>query len=102
MTQAEHEAIVNKILANPTDTAEVSILLSELSKDYFVVSETAEKIEKTNVELKVANEKLRSTNMQLFLERGSGPPKQTHQETSTTDESEMTFDNLFNEKGELK
>ena len=102
MTRAEHDEIINKIQANPSDTAEVSLLLTELSKDYFIVSETAEKIEKANQELKLANEKLRSTNMQLFLERGNTPPPKSNTTEPTFAESEISFENLFNEKGELK
>lgn len=80
------------------DVAEIRGALADfqsiLESDYDVHSKTSEELEKA----KTDNEKLRTTNMQLFLQVGD-KGNQTKQKEPT---EKRKFENLFDEKGGLK
>lgn len=80
----------------------LSQLSDEASKDYDNLATLTE----TNSSLLTDNEKLRSANMQLFLRIGESKDETERKkdETGIKDEppKKRSFDNLFNEKGEIK
>lgn len=107
MTGEEHAALIHDIAANLTDQSKVTEMLTRLSNDY---TEMTEKVAKLP-QLEKDNENLRSVNMKLFLQVGDKPKgtgkevdAKEQQETGeiTNTETKPKFDDLFNEKGELK
>lgn len=107
MTGKEHKEITSKLLAlaNPENQGEVSELLTQLTNDY---DETLEQLATANdsVEtLTARNEKLRAVNADLFLQVGTTNKPSGDEGTIKDDEGEETllsYEDLFNEKGELK
>lgn len=73
-------------------------LSEEASKDYDAMATLTE----TNKTLTNDNEALRSANMKLFLRVGETKEGNNGDSTKNNDEAPLTYDNLFNEKGELK
>lgn len=107
MTRDEHKKIVNQLLgmATPENQATASELLTQLTDDYEQTLTSNETLTASNATLTANNEKLRSVNADLFLKVGT-TQKQIHKDTTPgkdeqPDETELTFDALFNEKGEL-
>lgn len=107
MTRDEHKNIVNQLLgmATPEQQAAASELLTQLTDDYEQTLTSNETLTANNATLTANNEKLRSVNADLFLKVGV-TNKQIHKtedksEDGNVDESQLTFDALFNEKGEL-
>ena len=79
----------------------LTALSEECEKDYDNISSLSE----TNKNLLDDNEKLRSANMQLFLRVGESKSKgeKLKDETGIEPEKETRkFEDLFNEKGEIK
>lgn len=72
-------------------------LSEEASKDY----DNLAKLTETNATLLNDNETLRSANMKLFLRVGE-TKGETNNEANTNNDEELTYEKLFNEKGELK
>lgn len=106
MNREEHKQKLNEILGlvAPENQARMSEFLSELSEDYERVLTESEKASNRVSELTTNNELLRAANTKLFLKVGATDKETPHTEkTETTVEgdNEITFDNLFNEKGEL-
>lgn len=110
MKVEEHTQIVQEIAQNLNDQAKVTELLNTLSNDYIKVNEEISKMP----QLAADNEKLRSVNMKLFLQNGSTGTTTASEdiqkkEAAGTDgvegagqENKKKFEDLFNEKGELK
>mgnify|MGYP003298400202 CR=1 FL=1 len=105
MTRDEHKGIVNELLTmvNPDNQANASDLLTQLTDDY---EQTLAGLEQANANvttLTANNETLREVNARLFLRVGepSGGGKITEPEPPK-DDPKLTFEDLFNEKGELK
>ena len=71
-------------------------LQEEVSKDYDDFSS----IRETNNQLSSDNEALRSANMKLFLRIGD--KEESKKEPFDDGKEKRKFENLFNEKGELK
>lgn len=108
MTREEHKAIIQKMLGmvTPDNQANASELLTQLSDDY---EETLTKFETASTsvqELTAKNETLRDVNAKLFLKVGN-TDKETHNQQQNNanvqeqDENKLTYEALFNEKGEL-
>lgn len=79
----------------------LTALSDECANDYDTISSLTE----TNNNLLADNEKLRSANMQLFLRVGESKSKgeKLKDETGIDPEKEpKKFEDLFNEKGEIK
>ena len=113
MTIEEHKNIITEIATNLNDQAKVTSLLADLSKDYSEISSKLDTANTSVVDLTKTNEELRSANMKLFTQIGSSeqpsavldePNKDnpTSESENTNDNKELTYENLFNEKGELK
>lgn len=71
-------------------------LQSEVENDYT----EHEKIVQERDELKLHNDKLTKANMELYLKSGSS--KGTSNNMKEQEPEKLSFDQLFNEKGELK
>lgn len=88
------------------DDVERRELLAQLSDDASKDYDNLATLTETNTSLLNDNEKLRSANMQLFLRIGEDkdPAERKKDETGIKDETKdkRKFDDLFNEKGEIK
>lgn len=76
--------------------------LASLSEHITEVCDLSSKLTEQNETLKNENEKLRSANMQLFLQIGEKKTPEQVNPPSTEPTKKLSFDDLFNEKGELK
>ena len=105
MTRDEHKEIINKVLAmvNPETQADAIDLLDKLSDDYDSTLTANETLTESNTTLTTANNNLRLANGKLLMRVGETTEKITKEtETKTNDDPPaLTFDALFNEKGEL-
>jgi regulator of replication initiation timing len=86
-----------------TDRREILAQLSDsISADYDNFSEVTKQVE----QLTTDNETLRSANMKLFLRVGGKTPEESVKDTTGADpepeEEELKYEDLFNDKGELK
>lgn len=107
MKREEHKELVQKIMANAGNQAELSMLLTQLSEDYEKVLTESETATTNVTNLTTDNENLRRVNMELFLKVGH-----TKQDNPADDKGgnptdnggipELTFEKLFDENGGLK
>lgn len=104
MTREEHKALIQNIMNNASNQAELSLLLTQLSEDYEKVLTESETSASSLATLTKDNEQLRSVNMQLFLKVGHEKPKTEEQKTEVKEENNdnLSYDTLFDEKGVLK
>lgn len=102
MTKEEHTQAIQDIrkLVNDDD-GKITELLTNLSDDYGKILAENSDFQLKNEKLKNDNEKLRDTNMRLFLKVGS-PKEESEEKPEEKEEEKLTFENLFDEKGELK
>lgn len=87
-----------------TDPAKASELLTEMFDNVGTVFDTAENLKNEVEEFKISNEKLRKTNMDLFLKIGDTSIKK-EDETDKIDPEEpkkKSFEDLFTKEGGLK
>ncbi|MBQ8169057.1 hypothetical protein IJZ97_06555 [bacterium] len=108
MTRDEHKGIVNRLLGMVAadNQATASELLTQLTDDYEQTLTASEGFEANVKTLTENNETLRAVNAKLFLRVGeSDPTKKKPDEPgkggNDGDDKKLTFDALFNEKGEL-
>lgn len=99
MKPEEFNAKTQEILGNLTDQAKVSTVLSELIEDYNAVIAEMETARTTAEKLTADNEKLRQANMNLFLKVGE---TKKEEETKQDEDNKPTFEDLFDEDGNLK
>lgn len=106
MTREEHKNIVTQLLGmvTPENQANASQFLTQLSEDYETTLTTSETLQSDHETLKKNFETLRNVNSELFLKVGATRVA-THTEPPKKDEPSeldgLTFEKLFNEKGEL-
>lgn len=107
MTRDEHKNIVNQLLsmATPEQQANASNLLTQLTDDYEQTLTNSENLATQNATLTQNNETLREVNAKLFLRVGHTDPNPKEDPKNPPndqlDKNQLTFDKLFNEKGEL-
>jgi hypothetical protein len=105
MTQEEHTQLIQEIGANLTDQTKVTNLLTRLSTDYIETLENATKLTTDNETLSSAVKKAKEDNMELFLQVGSSK-KQIEEEATKPEtkpeENKLSYDDLFDENGNLK
>ena len=112
MTREEHNAIIQQMLTmvTPENQATASQLLTQLSDDYNTTLSTSEQLTTRNGELEKNNETLRSVNADLFLKVGqtnannqnlNQNQNQNQNLNQNQEEPKLTYEALFNEKGEL-
>ena len=80
------------------DPAERRSKIVGISDEIKTVFDNNETLTASNAKLLGDNQKLKDYNMELYLQVG-GKQKQTEPETKT---EELKYENLFNEKGDLK
>ena len=103
-TREEIQADIQEVMkmANPENQARMSELLTGISREFEAVLTESENFANRVQELTQNNEELRKVNTDLFLEVGKLPtPAANPQPKIESDLPEITFDKLFNEKGEL-
>ena len=105
MTREEHKAITNQLLqmVTPEQQAAASGLLVQLTDDYGGTLDTLEQATDTAAKLTENNEALRKVNADLFMRVGQTIPdiKKENENNDQQDDNQLTFEALFNEKGEL-
>jgi regulator of replication initiation timing len=107
-TQEQANQMINDILGNLNDQGKVSEILQDFRTDYTgtltehaILSQSVEDLTKNNESLKTVNNK-------IMLQLGDvstivGKEKEQKEEQEKEEqENELTYENLFNEKGELK
>lgn len=83
-----------------TDDAERRVLITELTDGLNEILDSHESLQAANTKYEADNKKLQEYNMQLFLKVGS-QSKQPEIKTEPAREVPK-YEDLFNEKGELK
>ena len=95
-----------KAIGLSEDDVERRTMLSELEDEVTRVYDENSNLTKSNQSVLEDNEKLRSANMQLFLRVGENKtPEQVNLDTTGVKDEvhePRRFENLFDEKGELK
>lgn len=107
MTHEEHEQLLANILTNREDQGALTELLEQSRTDYTETLATVTTLTASNTDLLAKNEKLRDVNASLFLKVGNiadlpnldkKPPAKDPEQTQ---ENEMKFEDLIDEKGRL-
>lgn len=96
----EFNAQIKLAMESVGDQAQLSTILSGLSDVYSTKITEVETATTTATQLTSDNEKLRKANMDLFLKVGADVTKQ--QDQQKVEDDTPTFDDLFDEKGNLK
>lgn len=81
------------------DLSDLRARLTELSDEVIGLYDAHDTLKASNEKFEADNKKLQEYNMQLFLRVG-GQQKKKEPEAKQTEE--MKYENLFNDKGELK
>lgn len=106
MTREEHKNIVTQLLSMVTaeNQANASQFLTQLSEDYEATLTASETLQGEHQTLQKNFETLRNVNSELFLKVGA-TRTETHKNEPPKDEPSeldgLTFEKLFNDKGEL-
>ena len=107
MKKEKMKEIVDSMLSNLQDIAKVTELLNTLQEENNNLENALQTIEEEKQKILVDNEQLRQVNMKFFLKLSGGPDENKGTQTTQNSESEpdeekmLSFDDLFNEKGEL-
>lgn len=81
------------------DAAERRSKITSISDELKTVFDTNENLTTSNAKLEEDKKKLQDYNMELYLKVGSQTQKKKDPDKQT---EELKYENLFNEKGELK
>lgn len=100
MTHEELLTLVSEI-GTCEDPAERRAKLTQVTDEINLIHNSNEELTSSKTKLEADNKKLQEYNMQLFLKVGGqrDPNKKDNEETGTEN---LTYENLFNDKGELK
>lgn len=105
MTREEHRAAIQSLLGMvaPENQAGASEILTTLSEDYETTLTTSERAATDIERLTANNEKLREVNASLFLRVGqtTSTPNNPPPKVEEPEMPQLSFEALFNEKGEL-
>jgi hypothetical protein len=82
------------------DDAERRAIITELTTDLNSVYDDNETLKASNKKFEDDNKKLQEYNMQLFLKVGNQTKKK--EKVAEPEKKILKYENLFNEKGELK
>ena len=83
------------------DAAERRMLLTEITDDLGSVYDANDVLTEANTKFATDNKKLQEYNMQLYLKLGS-QTKQEDTVVKTEEKPKLKYEDLFNDKGELK
>ena len=102
----EFQKVLNDIRTNLDDTAKVTELLESVSLNYSEMTKENNTLSANNEKLIKDNDNLRNVNMDLFLKVGNQRAESQSQENQSQEnqsqEDRLSFDNLFDENGNLK
>lgn len=103
MDTSEFKQLLNEALTlvSPEYQGRASEILTTLNDEYLTLVETATTAQGQAAELTERNEKLRQVNADLFLKVGTVTPSPDTEPEPERRGAALTFDALFNEKGEL-
>lgn len=102
MTREEFSTRCTDVLNNLENRGEVSTILDELRTAYYEVVEHGETVEAERDDLRARNDNLQQANMDLFLKVGKVATGEPDPEpTPEPEEEKMSFDDLYDERGEL-
>ncbi len=93
---------VIKEIGTLEDDVERRTKLTELSDNISAIFDENYTLTETNKKYAEDNEKLRSANMQLFLRVGENKEESTQAEYEEKEQEPRKFENLFDDKGNLK
>ena len=99
MTREEFNEIATEILNVLDDTGAVSTRLDDLRTGFNEEITAKETVEKERDELETRNASLQQANMDLFLRIGTPVEKEEEKEKEVI--IEKSYDDLFNDNGEL-
>lgn len=104
MKREDHQAAMQRLLGMvaPEHQADASTLLTEISEDYDQTLSSLDSATTNVATLTANNEKLREVNTNLFLKVGTPAKQQTTEPTPEADIPSLNYNDLFNERGELK
>lgn len=100
MKLEEHKELIRKMQEGQTDTTVITEGLISLSDDYAAITAERADLDKKIKELEMRNAKLVEANGALFLRVTNSAPSE-HKEPDGTPKK-RNFDDLFDEKGNLK
>lgn len=107
MDRQQHTSIIQQLrgLVSEENQATATQLLTQLSDDYDETLTASETLTTANADLTARNERLREVNSELFMKVGTSKENKggnnQEQENKEGQENELTFDKLFDEKGDL-
>ena len=104
-TMEEFQKVLNDIRSNLDDTAKVTELLESISLEYSEMTKENNTLSTNNEKLIKDNDNLRNVNMDLFLKVGnqrSEENQKAENQVQETQENKLSFENLFDENGNLK
>jgi regulator of replication initiation timing len=107
-SQEQANQMINDILGNLNDQGKVSEILQDFRTDYTGTLTEHANLSTSVEELTRNNESLKNVNNKIMLQLGDvssivGKEKEQKEEQEKEEqENELTYENLFNEKGELK
>lgn len=104
MTVEEFNAVLTEIMSNISDVGVVSTLLDKIREGFATNFKHLEEEQTNVINLKEEINSLRESNMNLFLKLGDEVTgnKPNPDPDPDPDPDPPKFDDLFNEKGELK
>lgn len=102
MTIEEFNSSALSILSNLDNQGEVSTTLNTLQQEYSNISATNKELNDKITQLEKDRENLRDANMKLFLQVGNKSTENNNNDKSTNENDKLSFDDLFDEKGEIK
>lgn len=102
MDRNEFVTLISNLRDNIDNEEARNGIIDSISEAGNSIFDANDSLNASNGEYIHANERLREANMKLLIKFGSEPKKQEEDTTSKKTEEKLTFDNLFNEKGELK
>jgi len=100
LTPEEFKELTERILANLDNQATVTTTLAELIEHNTTLAAESKKAVETAEKMTKDNETLRQANLDLFLKVGT--EKKEKKEIPPEEDEKPSFDDLFDEDGELK
>lgn len=100
----ERQEFIDRITAigSCEDESERRELLASLRDDATADYDRLATLTTNNESLTSDNEKLRDANMKLFLRLGNQKEEGNNDNNNNNDDKSLSYENLFDEKGELK
>lgn len=105
MKREKLKEYTKQIIDNLSDISKITQILDELNTENDVLETEYEAVAEKQKQLVEDNENLRAVNMKFFLKLGEKATEDTSktqkEEEPGNDEPQLSFDKLFDEKGEL-